>query len=358
MRMPTPISAFTCLSDADLLVTVHRLASDERHATAALIASLAELDARRLYLGEGCSSLFTYCMQVLHLSEHASYGRIEAARAARRFPIILDWLAEGALTLTAVGLLAPHLTGANHRTVLDAARHKSKREVESLVATLRPQPPVPSSVRKLPSPVPPVKQFEVAAESPPPASVSLAPPSSSDAVPPRRVAPTPSSAPVLAPLASDRYRVQFTLDAEAGALLRRAQDLMRHQVPDGNVGVVFTRALTLLVARLEQAKLASTGRPRASARTSESHTRTIPAAVRRQVWARDEGRCAFVGARGRCTETGLLEFHHVFPYAAGGEASVDNVELRCRGHNQYEANLFFGRPPTARERPETSSWTT
>src|SRR4030095_1858236 len=98
------------LSDAELLATVKRLAGNERHATVQLVAHLAEMDARRLYLGEGCSSLFTYCTQVLHLSEHAAYGRIEAARAAREWPGILELLADGALHLTAIGLVAPHLT--------------------------------------------------------------------------------------------------------------------------------------------------------------------------------------------------------------------------------------------------------
>ncbi len=137
------------LSDTALLDEVKRLAAGERHATARLIAALSELDARRLYLGEGCSSLFTYCTQVLHLSEHAAYLRIEAARAARRWPDILGLLADGALHLTAVGLLAPHLTLENHERALAAARHKSKREVEEIVAALRPLPAVPSSVRKL-----------------------------------------------------------------------------------------------------------------------------------------------------------------------------------------------------------------
>jgi hypothetical protein len=116
--MKTSCCSFTDLSDADLLACVKRLAEGERHATAQLIASLAELDARRLYLAEGCSSLFTYCTQVLHLSEHAAYSRIEAARAARHFPTILDRLADGSITLTVVGLLAPHLTLDNHRDVL------------------------------------------------------------------------------------------------------------------------------------------------------------------------------------------------------------------------------------------------
>ena len=97
-----------------------------------------ELDSRRLYLGEGCSSLFTYCTQVLHLSEHAAYGRIEAARAARRFPILLERLADGSMTLTTVVCCAAHLTPRITHDVLAAARHKSKREVEQLVASLRP----------------------------------------------------------------------------------------------------------------------------------------------------------------------------------------------------------------------------
>src|SRR5438128_10694673 len=66
----------------------HSIARCEREATASVIAHLAELDARRLYLGAGFSSLFTYCCDVLHLSEPAAYNRIEAARAARRFPAI------------------------------------------------------------------------------------------------------------------------------------------------------------------------------------------------------------------------------------------------------------------------------
>ena len=83
------------------------------------------------------------------------------------------------------------------------------------------------------------------------------------------------------------------------------------------------------------------------------------AAVRRRVWTRDEGRCAFVGTHGRCTEHGFLEFHHVVPYAAGGKAAADNIELRCRAHNQYEADKYFtGRSqPVVRERPELS-WMT
>jgi hypothetical protein len=93
--MPILTSSFTTFSDADLLAEITRLATCERHATARLVAPLAELDARRLYLGRGFSSMFTCCTGVLRLSEHAVYNRIEAARSAWRFPIILDRLADG-----------------------------------------------------------------------------------------------------------------------------------------------------------------------------------------------------------------------------------------------------------------------
>src|SRR5687768_3833033 len=149
----TPMEAsFSEPSDEQLLAAVKRLAATERRATAALIRSLMELDARRLYLSEGCSSLFTYCTQVLHLAEGAAYNRIEAARAARRFPLIIDGLVDGSLTMTAVRLLAPHLTADNHRAVLATARHKRKGDVERLVASLHPKPAVPEVVRKLPQP--------------------------------------------------------------------------------------------------------------------------------------------------------------------------------------------------------------
>src|SRR5918995_2415968 len=148
--MTSPSTCPSDLSDRDLLAQIERAAACERQATAHLIALLMEVDARTLYAGQGYSSLFTYCVQRLHLSEHAAYLRIEAARSTRRFPIILDRLSDGSLHLTAVSLLGPHLTVANHVELLDAATHKSKRDVEQLIARLRPQPDVPASIRKLP----------------------------------------------------------------------------------------------------------------------------------------------------------------------------------------------------------------
>ena len=137
--MPSAGVLFSELSDDALIERVSELACRERRATAQLIAALTEFDRRRLYLPLGCSSLFTYCTQILHLSEHAAYNRIEAARAVMRFPTLLHYFEDGSITLTAIRLLSPCLTTENLERSIEAARHKKKRDIEVLVAGLRPQ---------------------------------------------------------------------------------------------------------------------------------------------------------------------------------------------------------------------------
>lgn len=339
------------LTDAQLIADVKALAAGEREATVRLLASLAELDARKLYLGEGFPSLFAYCTQCLHLSEHAAYNRIEAARVVRKWPTILERLSDGSLTLTTVSLLARHLTEGNHRAVLDAARHKSKREVEEQVAGLLPQPDVAATVRKLPvptTPTPPAQTVLAAVEDAPIATACVTGPElprvpAPDPVPAVIAAALPRAPrrAIVAPLAPERYKVQFTVNRQTHDKLRRAQDLMRHAVPNGDPAEIFDRALTLLVVHLERTKLASARRPR-PAQTTAVDSRHIPASVRRAVWARDGARCAFVGGERRCSERGFLELHHVVPYARGGAATEENIQLRCRAHNQFESEQIFG----------------
>src|SRR5437899_3044462 len=143
------------LSDHDLLARIGVLAGREREATAELVPHLAELDVRTaLYAAQSYGSLFGYCTKVLRLSEDAACNRIYAARACRRFPVILEALASGALSLTSVRMLSQHLTPENHQAVLARAGGRSRREIEALVAELAPRPDVPSSVRKLPTVAP------------------------------------------------------------------------------------------------------------------------------------------------------------------------------------------------------------
>jgi hypothetical protein len=330
--LQTNMTTFANLSDDDLRAEAAKLARQERQATAALIRCLMEVDTRRLYLADGYSSLFVFCTQVLHLSEHAALGRIEVARAVRRLPALLPHLEDGFITVTNARLLAPHMTEANCEQLLASARHRSKREVEEMVAKLRPQPDVCSAVRKLPSPPASQKPLDSAVRA-----AVLEPPRDET-----MAAPTPTPVrPVIAPLAPERYKIQFTASKELLENLRHAQDLLRHVTPSGDLAVVFERALGALIEQLEKQKCGLTSRP-GKAVACAPGSRHIPAAVRRQVWRRDGGRCAFIGADGRCTARAFLEFHHVIPFAAGGRADARNIQLRCRAHNLYESDLFFG----------------
>ena len=347
--------SFENCSDDQLLAELRRLAACERAATANLLASLMEMDARRLYLREGCSSLFTYCTQGLHLAEGAAYNRIEAARAARRFPLVLDAIADGSLTLTSARLLAPHLTTDNHLSLLNAARHKSKREIELLIATLKPKPPVATVVRKQ-SGAPASVIPGLPANGLPPSATGSAESITSQSIPSISTASSVSTTSVqpprrtVSPLSADSYKLQVTISSATHEKLRAAQDLLRHTIPNGDVAAVLDRALTLLISDLERRRCAKVGNPRIKdVSCADGRTRHIPAAVRREVWKRDEGRCAFTIGSRRCAETAFLEFHHVVPYAAGGLAVGDNIQLRCRAHNQYEAELFFGEPFHVRE---------
>jgi|SRR5688572_23212858 len=86
--------------------------------------------------------------------------------------------------------------------------------------------------------------------------------------------------------------------------------------------------------------------------------RTIPAAVRRSVFERDENRCAFVDARGvRCRETQRLELHHHEPFARGGPSTAENLSLYCSAHNSLAAEQDFGREFSRAEREQGSYFT-
>jgi hypothetical protein len=347
------LATAAALSDHDLLTRTEALASRERETAAELVAHLAVLDSRpSVYAAKGYGSLFAYCTEALRLSDDAACTRTAAARACRRFPVILDLLASGTITLTCVRLLGKHLTPENHEAVLARASGRTNKQIEALVAELAPQPDVASSVRKLPAPA--VLPAPTAETSP---AVSDQMPMSMPSAPLSETVPSPAvfittPRPIVKATAPERYRVQFTVGAETHDKLRRVQALLRREIPDADPGVIFDRALTLLLEKVEREKLgaAARPRPRRSIRLETDKdergtrpSRHVPSDVKRVVSRRDGGQCAFVSPEGRrCTERTYLEFHHVQAYAKEGPATVENIALRCRRHNQYEAELVFG----------------
>jgi 5-methylcytosine-specific restriction endonuclease McrA len=336
--------SYSHLSDHAMLRELATTVSHHRTGTARMLAQIAEVDARKLYLPAGYSSMYLYCVHELRMSEDVAYKRICAARAARRFPLILPAVAEGRLHLSAVVLLAPHLTLETAEELLTSATHMTRAAVELLLAQRFPKPDVPTLIQGI-SPAIPSEEKGLTRDTAP--DVQLAPGRVVPSFAPSShlpVGPVPAPLPVRAkpvPLSSGRFALQVTVDQATHDQLLYAQALLGHTAPRADVGEVLKRALDALVAVLEKQKFARSAR--SIPRRATAKGRHIPAVVRRTVWERDGGRCTFVSERGkRCESLTRLEFDHVEPVARGGMSTVNGLRLRCRAHNQYAAECTFG----------------
>jgi hypothetical protein len=323
------------LSDESLLRSLIALVAQERATTAEMLAHIAEVDERKLYLPAGYPSMFAYCVGELHFSEDAAAKRIQAARAARRFPVIFAAVASGRLHLSGVVLLAPHLVEETAADLIAAAGHRTKSEIEQLLANWFPKSDLLTWVAGMPAG--PGGEEHAPGHVDDPQVVAKSGADSAQLVPERV-----ESHDRLTPLSSRSVALQATLTPATSEKLRYAQELLGHSVPEGDIDRLLARVLDLAIPQLEKQKFGATPRPRAGNGKS-SNPRTIPARVRRAVWKRDGGRCTFVGEGGhRCEARKPLQFDHTLEVARGGEATVENVRLLCRAHNQHAAERTFG----------------
>ena len=344
------------ISDDDLLRRLAEILAQSRRVEKDLVAHIAEVDERRLYAREAFPSMFAYCTDALHLSESEAYLRIAVARASREHPMILPMLGDGRLHLSGIALLAPHPTRENRERPLRRATHRSKRQIEELIAEVAPREDVPALMRRLPERRTPPVATPLAPSgmgrtvTPGPVQLDdgpqgLAPASSA----PEVVRPVPL--PVVRPLAPGRYKVQFTASARLHEKLERLRALMRSQVPDGDLGAIIEAAVTEKLERLEARRFAATSHPRKSLAKADTSpaSRHIPAPVRRAVCDRDGNRCGYVDAAGRrCDERDRLEYHHLHPFGLGGDHRPENIRLVCVQHNLYLAEHDYGRAAMAR----------
>ena len=326
-------------SDRELLSDVAKLIGSHREVTAKLVAYLAEIEERRLHLQAGFSSMFDFCVKELRLSEGESFRRILAARLSRRFPVVCSLLASGSVHLSALELVHERLTEENHAELLAAASGKSKREIEALLAARFPRPDVPSRIRKLPD-----MRTSSGANAQSDGSMFTLESAVS------RGRPEPSRA-GLEPLSATRFKVEFTASAELREKLELCRDLMSHANPSRDLGVVFERAVELLLAELERHRLGKVNRPRHGRNARSTTAGRVTRATRRQVFERDGMRCSYVAPDGRrCEGRAFLELDHADPRALGGGDTAENLRVRCRAHNQLWAEEAYGREYVERRR--------
>lgn len=120
-------------SDRELLVETAALVKVERQTTAKILEHLYEIDRRQLWLKEGYSSLFDFCVRYLNYSESEAARRIQSARCMARVEEVKPLLEENALSLTGLSLIAPFVTKENAATLIPEVRGKSSREIEKVL---------------------------------------------------------------------------------------------------------------------------------------------------------------------------------------------------------------------------------
>jgi len=389
--------ALSGISDRELLALVKTLVAQERATTLEILVHLIEVERRKLHLSLGYPSLFEYCARYLGYSSSAAGRRIHAARCVRDFPEVYGLLEKNEVNLITVSLVASILNESNSKDILRQIRRKSQREVEMIVATHRP----PVSMRDRARPV-----CVVAAEplkNTPVNSGHLCPvtPTAGSEISPNaaHTAATDPTAPSFnpTPRIERKLLVQFLASEAFMKKFEKARALLSNRLGKPSYEAVLETALdeflvhhdpenrkqrregrksesdsttmpkdragredsAIQEARPEhpreapnrpavapkQPRLtpASLGRPHNTPERTPDRPRHIPAATRDAVFARDKGRCTYVGRTGeRCDATHNLQIDHVVPYARGGTSSIENLRLLCARHNKIEAERVYG----------------
>lgn len=344
----TIASLDTASMDSESLAKVlPQLLSEERSIQTSFLLHLAAFDRVKGYERMGYATLWDYCRQELRLLEGATFRRVHAARLLDRYPQARQMLLDGRLYMTTLVQLEKILTDENADELFAAAAWKSKADVAYLVvcrlkpaaATAADEEPVRTVIRRVSSTVPesrvPSEPGLFAAR---PAVVSL------------------PVAPVVQPVAENRFTIKLTVSKAFVDALEEARVILSHRVPGGEVEAVLRVALDDLIAKEAkrnapkretipvEAEVADRGTPSPRHSPSGSGSRkAVPAAVRRAVWERDGGCCAWRKADGSaCGSRWRLELDHILAFALGGETSIANLRLLCAAHNAQHAREIFG----------------
>jgi hypothetical protein len=346
------------------------LVRNERHLAVQFVVELAGFAKRELYRELGYTSLFYYCVRQLGLSKSSAFRRSEVARLIARFPDIADRLTEGRLSIRALVELREVLTEENHAGVLTRAEGKSQEEAQLLAVEYRPKPVPKDIVRALPMPLAPSGSSApsgspglsglsgslgpaapIAPPGPRAQSALPAPLGARDLVPAETGMP-PLQHEVVKPLTPELRRLNVTVTADFIDELEQVRVALSHQCPDGTFEQVVREAFKLVLER-DRRRKSLTERPRPQSETPGANDRYVPAAVKRTVWKRDQGRCTWPMGDGKvCGSRHRLEFDHDLEVALGGKPTIGNVRLLCKSHNLMKAEQRFGRAFMANFRKE------
>jgi hypothetical protein len=316
------------------------LLRSEHGAMADFLVALAEFDRARLWVRLGFSNLFEYLHRELGLSRGSAHYRKVAAQLVQRFPEVVEPLRSGKLCITVVLELAKVITPENRAEVLPRFFHRSKQEAKAVAVEIRPAEVVPR--KEMVTALPGVSRTPAGIVQPvePGRTVELGPNDLPKGTSLPMLAP-PERGASIEPLTPELRRLHMTVTKTFVDKLDAARKGQGHAQPGASAEKVLEAALDLLLA--QQAKRrAEVRRPQQNPRSTKNPGH-VPAAVKRAVWARDEGKCQFpLDSGGICGSTLRLEIDHIRPLARGGQSTVANCRLACRFHNQLAARQVYG----------------
>ena len=312
------------MSDQDLRSGLASAIGEGAQKEAWIVAHLVAIAARRLYLIDGFPCMYELCQKKYRMSEGEAFLRLNAAKLARRFPVVFRKLANREIHLSALRLLRKFLTPANHAALLDEASGKTKLEVLEMLARRFPRAGIDPSIRKLPA----LRDgARLTAEG----------------------EPDPHHQASLLPVSEDRYRLLLDVSRRFKDKLELAKALGRHANPRGDIEQILEQSLDLWLEQTQKRRFARTKKPRATngpkmdlARGRRTRRRVARSTVR-EVTERDGMKCSFVSENGhRCDSQAFLQLHHQVPWARHGPDDAKNLTWLCAAHNQFLAEKEFG----------------
>jgi hypothetical protein len=321
------------LSNEALIRNTHALVAEERKLTTEILWHMHEIQVRRLYAEKGYASLFEYAVQVLGYSEAAAGRRIAAMRLLVDVPEIEPALQSGEVSLTTLSTIQSFVQRRDRqrkeepvskmkkKELVLALQGKSRRECEKHLIALDPSAATPRERERVISPT--------------------------------------------------QTEIRFIADDELMDKFQKIKELDGHVQSNPTYLEFFHRIADLVIQELDplaQKKSVSkrqvkpaippaelktqTSTPEAgpeaekqdaSSLGSVSHSRYIPAALKREIWSRDQSQCLYQSTEGkRCGSRFALEIDHIIPIALGGKSELSNLQLLCREHNRQKAVLQLG----------------
>ncbi|HEU4386063.1 MAG TPA: HNH endonuclease signature motif containing protein [Anaeromyxobacteraceae bacterium] len=354
MTAKTPSS----LDSRTLARRLGELASDERQVQVEFLLHLDEFDRRRAYLELGYGSLWTYCQEVLHLREGPAGRRIAAMKVLRRFPRLAGALRDGRLCLTTLALLGQVLTEENAEGLVARAAFRTTAEVDHLVASLNPRSTPREGIRQLPAPVAGKGGSGVCGLLPVALSGASGEAGGLEPVGAMRAPAAEEASPAAGParqemraVSQDLWSLRVTIDGACKDDLETLAMMLSHKFPRKDLAAVLHEAIRCGIEKHGKRQGAVKPARKTPEATPTKDPAAIPAELRRQVWERDGGCCAWVSPDGRrCGSRWQLQVDHVDPVGRGGRATIDRLRLLCKSHNLLYAEQVYGRDHMRRYR--------